>query len=230
MGDHAPMSTPAETLEALLRQQHPEQTDPPPFDPADTPAEPLPLFVTWFAEATEAGQPEPHTLSLATVDPENSPDVRTVTLRGADARGWRVATRSDSRKGHHLAATPKAALGFYWPARARQIRIRGPVVPASPEESRADLHARSTGALAAALTGHQSAPLASLDELADASRAAWRTAEADPERDVPQWTVYIVAATEVEFWQSDPARRHLRLAYRRPSPDTDTWTKHLLWP
>ncbi|MBT2888618.1 oxidase, partial [Streptomyces sp. McG5] len=55
-------------------------------------------------------------------------------------------------------------------------------------------------------------------------------AEADPERDVPQWTVYMVAATEVEFWQSDPARRHLRLAYRRPSPDTNTWTKHLLWP
>ncbi|OSC48555.1 oxidase, partial [Streptomyces sp. 4F] len=81
-----------------------------------------------------------------------------------------------------------------------------------------------------ALTGHQSAPLASLDELADASRAAWRTAEADPERDVPQWTVYIVAATEVEFWQHDPARRHRRLAYRRPSPDTNTWTKHLLWP
>lgn len=125
------MSTPAETLEALLRQQHTTQNNPRPSTPR-APRRSLPLFVTWFAEAAGAGQPEPHTLSLATVDPESSPDVRTVTLRGADARGWRVATRSDSRKGRHLAATPKAALGFYWPARARQIRIRGPVLPASP--------------------------------------------------------------------------------------------------
>ncbi|MFD4986583.1 pyridoxal 5'-phosphate synthase [Streptomyces sp. NPDC058374] len=224
------MTTPAEALEALLRQQHPWQNNPPAFDPTTAPAEPLPLFVTWFAETVEAGQPEPHTPSLATVDVENAPDVRTVTLRGADARGWRVATRADSRKGRHLAASPQAALGFYWPAQGRQIRIRGPVLPASPEESRADLHARSTGALAAALTGRQSDPLGSLDELADASREAWRTAEAEPETDVPQWTVYVVAATEVEFWQADTARRHVRLAYRRPSPSTATWTRQLLWP
>ncbi|WP_436738329.1 pyridoxine/pyridoxamine 5'-phosphate oxidase [Streptomyces sp. BBFR102] len=224
------MSTPAKTLETLLRQQHPAQTNPPPFNPAGTPAEPLPLFVEWFAEAVEAGQPEPHTLSLATVDTESTPDVRTVTLRGADERGWRVATRADSRKGRQLAATPKAALGFYWPTRARQIRIRGPVLPASPEESQADLHARSTGALAAALTGRQSTPLGSLDELAAASTEAWRTAKAEPELNVAQWTVYVVAATEVEFWQHDPARRHVRLAYRRPSPDTATWTRRLLWP
>ncbi len=129
------MSTPAETLEALLRRQHPEQTDPPPFDPADTPAEPLPLFVTWFAEATEAGQPEPHTLSLATVDPENSPDVRTVTLRGADARGWRVAARSDSRKGHHLAATrrpPWASTGPPAPVRSASGARSSPPPPRSP--------------------------------------------------------------------------------------------------
>lgn len=224
------MDTPAETLETLLRQQRTWQPTPPTLTPSATPAHPLPLFVTWFAEATEAGQPEPHTLALATVDPRNTPDVRTVTLRGADERGWRVATRADSRKGRHLAASPQAALNFYWYTQARQIRVRGPVVPASPEESRADLRARSTGALAAALTGRQSAALGSLDELADASRTAWRRAEAEPETDVPQWTVYIVAATEVEFWQGDPARRHVRLAYRRPSPDSATWTRQLLWP
>ncbi|GFH69686.1 oxidase [Streptomyces gougerotii] len=230
MGDHPPMDTPADILDTLLRGQRPWQSEPPVFDPADTPAEPLPLFVAWFAEAVEAGQPEPHTLALATVDADDAPDVRTVTLRGADARGWRVATRADSRKGRQLAASPRAALGFHWPARSRQIRVRGPVLPASPEESRADLRARSTGALAAALTGRQSAPLGSLDELARASAEAWRTARAEPERDVPQWTVYVVAATEVEFWQGDPGRRHVRLVYRRPSPRSPEWTRQLLWP
>ncbi|WP_272952078.1 pyridoxine 5'-phosphate oxidase C-terminal domain-containing protein [Kribbella jejuensis] len=33
-------------------------------------------------------------------------------------------------------------------------------------------------------------------------------------------------ADEVEFWQADPNRRHLRLRYTLD----DTWTKELLWP
>ncbi|WP_086872318.1 pyridoxine/pyridoxamine 5'-phosphate oxidase, partial [Streptomyces viridochromogenes] len=158
---------------------------------------------------------------------EGQPDVRTVMLHGADASGWSFATHRDSRKGRQLAARPYAALGFYWPARGRQVRVRGPVTAAPSAEAQADLHARSTGALAAALTGRQSEVLASPEELARASEAAWEWAREEPGAPVPTWTLYRLRPDEVEFFQGDARRRHVRLVYRRTEAG---WVKELLWP
>jgi pyridoxamine 5'-phosphate oxidase len=210
-----------------LRVWDPEVTDLPPFDPAAAPAEPLPLFTQWFAEAVAAGQTEPHTVSLATADEAGLPDVRIVMLHGADADGWSFATHAGSRKGRQLAARPYAALGFYWPILGRQIRVRGPVTVAPPEEAQTDLHARSTGALAAALTGRQSEVLASPQELARASESAWERARREPEARVPSWTLYRLQPDEVEFFQGDARRRHVRLDYRRQEGG---WARELLWP
>jgi len=205
----------------------PEVTSLPAFDPGTAPSTPLELFTTWFAEAVAAGQTEPHTMSLATADAEGRPDVRTVMLHGADADGWAFASHAHSRKGGHLAVRPYAALGFYWPVLGRQVRVKGPVTAAPSEEGQADLHARSTGALAAALTGRQSEVLGSLEELAGASEAAWERAQHEPDVPVPSWTLYRLRPREVEFFQGDERRRHVRLNYRRVEAG---WAQELLWP
>ncbi|MFC8702575.1 pyridoxal 5'-phosphate synthase [Streptomyces anulatus] len=212
----------------LLHAQRVWDTELPSFDPASAPAAPVPLFHAWFAEAVAAGQAEPHTMSLATADAEGMPDVRTLMLHDADERGWHFATHATSAKGRQLAARPYAALGFYWPARGRQVRVRGPVVRCTPAESHADLHARSTGALAAALTGAQSEVVGSAAELHRAADAAWDRARAEPDAEPPTWTRYVVEPAEVEFFQGDARRRHIRLRYRRQE-DGD-WTRELLWP
>ncbi|KQX36668.1 oxidase [Streptomyces sp. Root63] len=212
----------------LLHAQRVWDTELPSFDPASAPADPVPLFHAWFAEAVAAGQAEPHTMSLATADAEGMPDVRTLMLHDADERGWHFATHATSGKGRQLAARPYAALGFYWPARGRQVRVRGPVVRCTPAESHADLHARSTGALAAALTGAQSEVVGSAAELHRAADAAWDRARAEPDAEAPTWTRYVVEPAEVEFFQGDARRRHIRLRYRRQE-DGD-WTRELLWP
>ncbi|GAA1014360.1 MULTISPECIES: pyridoxine/pyridoxamine 5'-phosphate oxidase [Streptomyces] len=214
-------------LLASLRVWDPEVTELPAFDPATAPDTPLALFTRWFAEAVAAGQPEPHTMSLATADEAGRPDVRVVMLHGADAEGWSFATHAGSRKGRQLAARPHAALAFYWPVQGRQVRIRGPVTTAAPEEAQADLHARSTGALAAALTGHQSEVLTGLDELARASESAWERARREPDAEVPSWTLYRLRPAEAEFFQGEARRRHVRLRYRRTR---DGWVRELLWP
>ncbi|MGW8783041.1 pyridoxine/pyridoxamine 5'-phosphate oxidase [Streptomyces sp. NPDC055796] len=201
----------------------------PGFDPDAAPAEPLALFRQWFLHAAAAGQPEPHTMSLATVDADGRPDVRTLMLHDADGHGWHFASHATSAKGRQLAGHPDAALGFYWPAVARQVRLRGRVTACGPQESRADLAVRSRGALAAALTGRQSEVLGSVDELRRASEAAWERAGTEPDAPAPTWTRYVLDPTEVEFFQGDPARRHVRLRYRR-SPEATTWTRELLWP
>ncbi|WP_320777218.1 pyridoxal 5'-phosphate synthase [Streptomyces sp. CRN 30] len=210
-----------------LRVWDPDATELPPFDPDTAPGRPLPLFRRWLAEAAAAGQPEPHTLSLATAGADGAPDVRTVMLHGADEDGWHFASHAGSRKGRQLADRPYAALGFYWPVQGRQVRVRGPVRTAPAEVAHADLHARSTGALAAALVGRQSDVLTSSSELERASEDAWARARREPDAAVPSWTVYVLEPDEVEFFQGDERRRHVRLAYRRRGED---WLRELLWP
>ncbi|MFC9455253.1 pyridoxal 5'-phosphate synthase [Streptomyces sp. NPDC058430] len=214
-------------LREILKSLRVWDTELPDFDPSAAPSAPLPLFVEWFAEAVAAGQTEPHTPSLATVDGDGLPDVRTVMLHGADENGFHFASHAGSAKGRQLAAHPQAALGFYWPARGRQIRVRGDVTAQSPEVSQADLHVRSTGALAAALVGHQSEVLGSQEELESASAAAWERAQADPTAPAPTWTAYALAPREVEFFQGDARRRHIRLRYRSTGTG---WVRELLWP
>lgn len=210
-----------------LRVWAPETTQLRPFDPDTAPPTPLTLFTSWFAEAVAAGQPEPHTMSLATVDDEGEPDVRIVMLHGADADGWSFATHATSRKGRALSAHPYAALAFYWPVLGRQVRVRGPVTSAPAEVSQADLHARSTGALAAALTGRQSEELASLEELRQVSEAAWEKARENSAEPSPTWTLYRLHPETVEFFQGDADRRHVRLEYRSTGFG---WSRGLLWP
>ncbi|WP_405985817.1 pyridoxal 5'-phosphate synthase [Streptomyces sp. NBC_00872] len=217
-----------EAFRALLRDQPVWDMERlPVFDPATAPEEPLPLFRRWFTEAVAAGQPEPHTMTLATADERGRPDVRTLMLHDADSRGWHFATHATSRKGRQLAARPEAALGFYWPAQARAVRIRGTVRGAGREESDADLRVRSTGALASALVGRQSEVLGSAEELARASEAAWERARHDPAAEAASWTAYVLVPDEVEFFQGDARRRHVRLRYER---EGDGWVRELLWP
>lgn len=222
------MGTDLHELLRSLRVWDPQVTDLPVFDPETAPTEPLPLFTRWFAETVAAGQPEPHTMSLATADSAGTPDVRIVILHGADTDGWSFATHVHSRKGSHLTARPYAALAFYWPVLGRQVRVRGPVVTAPPEESRTDLRARSAGALASALTGRQSEVLGSTGQLARASQTAWELARQEPDTPVASWTLYRLRPDEVEFFQGDSRRRHTRLRYRR-SP-REGWARELLWP
>ncbi|MEU6330973.1 pyridoxal 5'-phosphate synthase [Streptomyces sp. NPDC047049] len=217
----------ARAFRELLRGLRVWDVELPAFDVATAPDDPLPLFRQWLREAAEAGVPEPHTMTLATADAAGDPSVRTLMLHDADERGWHFASHRGSRKGRELAARPRAALGFYWAAVGRQVRVRGSVTAAGPEESAADLHHRSTGALAAALVGRQSEVLGSTAELARASEAAWERARREPEAPVPSWTLYVLRAEEVEFFQGDAQRRHVRLNYRY---EGDGWRKELLWP
>lgn len=105
--------------------------------------------------------------------------------------------------------------------------MRGRVAEGSAREAYDDLHARSAGALAAALVGRQSEVLGSYEELVRASEAAWRRARAEPEATAATWTAYVLEPSEVEFFQGDARRRHVRLRYRRQA---GSWTRELLWP
>ncbi len=127
--------------------------DAPALDLRALPAVPAALFGEWLSDAVERGVPEPHAMTLATVDADGMPDARTLILKEAGERGWAFAGHRDSAKGRQLEQNPAAALSFWWQPLLRAVRVRGRVVPASEAESAADLAARSASARAGIAPG-----------------------------------------------------------------------------
>lgn len=140
-------------LNDWLRGRHALTGVAPEWDLDALPAEPTILFREWILRADADGVPEPHTATLATVDTAGVPDARTLILKGIDAGGWAFASTRSSRKGEQLAASPAAALNFWWQPQVRAIRVRGRVEEVTAEESAADLAARSAAAQAGVAPG-----------------------------------------------------------------------------
>ncbi|MDE1995804.1 MAG: pyridoxal 5'-phosphate synthase [Rhizobiaceae bacterium] len=199
----------------------------PPFDPDAAAGEPRELFATWLRDAIDAGIREPHAMTLSTVDETGLPDARILILKNLDDRGWHFATTNAGPKGRQIAVNPYVALTFYWPSLGRQVRIRGVALDSGTTERDADFRARSAGARAVALLSRQSDPLLSESELDDGLRRQRQRLAADPDLVAPNWAVFVVMPHEVEFWQGDTERRHMRLRYRR---DRTGWIKERLWP
>ncbi|WP_438306933.1 pyridoxal 5'-phosphate synthase (plasmid) [Streptomyces sp. HUAS TT11] len=199
------------------------------FDPAGAPAEPVDLFLSWLREAVAAGVPDAHAMTLSTLAEDGGPDARVLILKNVDGDGWQFAVHAASPKGRQLAHRPYAALTFYWPLHGRQVRIRGVVEPASPEQSAADLLARAPSARAEVLLGRQSEHLEDLEDRDRAFNAALARIEAEPALVSQEWTLCTLVPARIEFWQADKGRLHNRLRYERPDRHS-AWERHLLWP
>jgi pyridoxamine 5'-phosphate oxidase len=218
----------------MLRERPPMVRELPIFDPDTAPAEPGPLFVDWLVQAVESGVPDPQVMTLSTVDADGLPDARALVLRDVDTAeaGWLFAAEATSPKGRQLALSPMAALSVYWPQHGRQVRVRGAVEPAPAAVSADEFRHRSPGARVASLVGRQSEPLGSLAAYDLAAEEAQLLLDADPQLVADGHTVYVLRAHEVEFWQGDASRRHVRLRYTRTGLGTGrtAWTHTLLWP
>jgi pyridoxamine 5'-phosphate oxidase len=214
-------------LADVLRRIPVFQRLPLPFDTDDLPANPQQLFASWLSDALAANAPEPHAMVLSTVDAHGRSDARTLILKDVDERGWWFASSADSPKGIQLAKHASAALTFYWPTLGRQIRVRGLVGVAEAEASAQDFLARAPGGRAEALVGHQSEPLRDRAELRAALDDAKARVAADPGLVAPAWTRYVVQPGEVQFFQGDVERQHVRVRYQSGELG---WERTLLWP
>jgi pyridoxamine 5'-phosphate oxidase len=215
------------TIRDLLRTLPVFDRPLPDFDPGKVPAEPMSLFASWLGEAVDAKVVEPHVMTLSTVDAQGRPDARVLILRNVSDEGWQFTASATGPKGTQLAANPQAALSFYWREQGRQIRVRGPVAAAEPSTSAADFLAQSEGSRIADLVGRQGTALQDSAELAREMEAARQRLADDPLLVAPDHTVFVLTAAEVEFWQGDRQRQHIRLRYRRSGA---AWVAERLWP
>lgn len=190
----------------------------------------------WVDEAVARSQErpdvfEPLAISVATVDGEGHPNVRTVLMRFLDERGPGFVTALTSTKGHELLGNPSVAVALTWPAMYRAIRFRGRAVEVTREEVEKYFDSRPWASRISAWASRQSEPIGSREELEAqyAARAA-RFPDHGGERDVPVpefWGGFRVVPDEVEFWAGRRNRLHDRLVYLRTGEgdlgDASSW-------
>jgi pyridoxamine 5'-phosphate oxidase len=190
-------------------------------------ADPFHVFGKWFDEATAREPADPTAMTLATSSPDGVPTARMVLLKGTDSRGFIFYSNARSRKGENLAANPRAALVFYWPALGRQVRIEGQVEPVGDAEADAYFASRPRISKLGAWASDQSRPLA------DNATLERRVAEMDarfPGDDIPRpphWRGWRVVPERIEFWRDMPYRLHERTLFTRAG---DGWTACKLFP
>jgi pyridoxamine 5'-phosphate oxidase len=177
-------------------------------------SDPLAVFEAWYAEHARSLPEHPDAMVLASVGPDGRPSLRMVLLKGVVAGRFRFFTNYESRKGRELEDNPSAALLFFWPALARQVRVEGKVERVSSAESDEYFASRPRESQLSALISPQSRPV-SRQELLQLREQAERQLGGAPVPRPAHWGGFALEPERIELWVGDPTRLHFRHLFTR---------------
>lgn len=189
--------------------------------------DPLHQFQHWFAEVIKNETNDPTAMVLSTVDEQGCPDSRVVLLKGLEEGNFLFYTNYQSAKAVQIKHKPYAALNFYWPQMARQVRIRGQVREVSKEQSDLYFSSRPLKSQFSAIVSAQSHEIPNREYLEQAINDFIQHHSQTPVVRPDYWGGYMIIPEEIEFWQGRDNRLHDRIHYYRQDRQ---WKHHRLAP
>ena len=190
--------------------------------------DPFVIATRWLDEAQKSEPSDANAMSLATVDGDGMPNVRSVLLKDIEAAGFVFYTNYNSAKARELDASGKAGFVMHWKSLRRQVRVRGTVSRENGPQADAYFASRSLKSRLGAWASDQSQPLESRASLVAKVASVTARHGVNPARP-PFWGGYRIVPSEIEFWAEGAFRLHDRFRWRRGTPEDD-WTIRRLYP
>ena len=178
-------------------------------------SDPIAQFKSWFEEVLENEKNDPTAMVISTVDEKGCPDSRVVLLKGLEEEHFIFYTNYQSAKAMQIQKNPYAALNFYWPEMARQVRIRGRVKKVSAQRSDEYFLSRPINSQLSAVISQQSQEVKDRALLENALNDLIQRQNKEPVVRPEHWGGYMVIPDEIEFWQGRDNRLHDRIHYYR---------------
>jgi pyridoxamine 5'-phosphate oxidase len=122
---------------------------------------------------------------------------------------------------------PYAAINFYWPQMARQVRIRGRVKKVSQEQSDEYFSSRPVKSQLSAIVSPQSKEIQDRNFLENALNQLIQEQNQELVVRPNYWGGYMIIPDEIEFWQGRDNRLHDRIQYYR---EEGSWKHRRLAP
>ena len=197
---------------------------------SDLDADPIQQFREWYELAVECSPGdwfEIASMTLATADAAGRVSARVILFKGIDESGLLFFTNYESEKGRQIASNSRAALVFFWPQLARQVRVEGQVTKTNAATSDAYFASRPHGSQVSAVVSAQSRVIASRELLEDAAAELESRYERSGIPRPQTWGGYRLEPDWFEFWQGRENRLHDRFRYRR---NNDVWVIERLCP
>lgn len=198
------------------------------LEPENLDKNPVKQFIKWFNEAKATEMPDPNGMSLATVDANGQPSLRTVLLKYFDESGFVFFTNYDSRKSREIDQNKQVSLMFPWIILERQVIIYGKAERISKKESFKYFTSRPKGSQIGAWVSEQSTVISSRSLLI-AKFDEMKRKFAKGEVPLPSfWGGYRVEPFAIEFWQGRKNRLHDRFMYTKQ--EDNSWSIERLAP
>lgn len=174
---------------------------------------PITQFKRWFEEVLLTEISDPTAMVLSTVDQTGHPDSRVLLLKGLEDDAFIFYTNYQSTKGLQLRQMPYAALNFYWPQMARQVRVRGRIKRVSAAQSDVYFASRPVASQISAIASAQSREIADRKSLEDRVNTLNLKYEQKAIARPRFWGGYMLLPEEMEFWQGRDNRLSDRIYY-----------------